>query len=100
MIEQAPCTGPDDAIGRNAVSELEAPHRLGDLLVECRSRGRRSVRILRRHVEPLSEQRHLLNQGMLDLLDRALDKAADELPEDDFDGVLAQVMGYRQRLVL
>jgi hypothetical protein len=49
---------------------------------------------------PETEQRHLLNQGMLDLLDRALDKAADELPEDDFDEVLGQVMGYRQRLVL
>jgi hypothetical protein len=49
---------------------------------------------------PPSEQRRLLNQGMLDLIDRALDKAADELPDPAFDAVLERVMGYRQRLGL
>ena len=58
-----------------------------DLLVNLRRR-------------PATEQRRLLNQGMIDLLDRALDKAADELPDESFDEVLEQVMGYRQRLGL
>jgi hypothetical protein len=49
---------------------------------------------------PAPEQRRLLNQGMIDLLDRALDKAADELPETMFDDILDRVMGYRQRLGL
>ncbi len=49
---------------------------------------------------PPTEQRRLLNQGLLDLLDRALDRAADELPDEVFDHVLEQVMGYRQRLGL
>lgn len=49
---------------------------------------------------PAAEQRLLLNQGMVDLLDRALDRAADELEEDAFDDILGRVMGYRQRLGL
>lgn len=49
---------------------------------------------------PGSEQRRMLNQGLLDLLDRALDKAADELEEGRFDDVLSKVMGYRQRMGL
>lgn len=59
----------------------------GDLLLNLRRR-------------PATEQRRLLNQGMIDLLDRALDKAADELPEQVFDEILERVMGYRQRLGL
>ena len=49
---------------------------------------------------PETEQRHLLNQGLLDLIDRALDVAADNLEEDTFDDLLGQVMGYRQKLRL
>lgn len=49
---------------------------------------------------PDTEQRRLLNRGLIDLLERALDKAADALEEDAFDAVLAEVMGYRQRLGL
>lgn len=47
---------------------------------------------------PPAEQRRLLNDCLLDLLDRALDKAADELPEDALDALLQKVMGYRQRI--
>ncbi len=47
-----------------------------------------------------SEQRHLLNQGLLDLLDQALDRVADELDGDAFDELLERVIGYRQRLGL
>lgn len=49
---------------------------------------------------PATEQRHLLNKGLLDLLDRALDRSAEELPDEAFDAVLEQVVGYRQRLGL
>lgn len=59
----------------------------GDLLVNLRRR-------------PGAEQRRMLNQGLLDLLDRALDKAADELEESRFDDALSKVMGYRQRMGL
>lgn len=47
-----------------------------------------------------SEQRHLLNQGLLDLLDRTLDRTAEDLPEEAFDELLEEVIGYRQRLGL
>jgi hypothetical protein len=49
---------------------------------------------------PGGEQRRLLNDCLLDLLDRALDKAADELPDDAFERLLQKVMGYRTRLGL
>lgn len=47
---------------------------------------------------PPTEHRQLLNQTLLDLLERTLSYAADELPEDTFDTVLEAVAGYRQRL--
>lgn len=49
---------------------------------------------------PSTEQRRLLNQGLLDLLDRALDKAANEISEKRFDTLLEALMGYRQRMGL
>jgi len=51
-------------------------------------------------MRPEPEQRRLLNQGMLDLLDRALSRAADDLPDEAIDSVLERVVGYRQRLGL
>ena len=56
------------------------------------------LRNVRQRPEP--EQRRLLNQGMLDLLDRALSRAADDLPDEAIDSVLERVVGYRQRLGL
>ncbi|MEN0066439.1 MAG: hypothetical protein AAGA48_30160, partial [Myxococcota bacterium] len=47
---------------------------------------------------PAGEHRQLLNGGLVDLIDRALSSAADELPEEHLDEVLTQVAGYRQRL--
>ncbi|MEM6930723.1 MAG: hypothetical protein AAF602_27565 [Myxococcota bacterium] len=47
---------------------------------------------------PAAEHRQLLNGGLVDLIDRALSSAADELPEEHLDEVLTQVAGYRQRL--
>jgi len=49
---------------------------------------------------PPAEQRHLLNKGLEDLLDRTLDRLADALPEPYFDSILTNVAGYRQRLGL
>lgn len=49
---------------------------------------------------PSSEHRHLINQTLVDIVERALSSAADELPDEAFDGVLERVAGYRQRLGL
>jgi hypothetical protein len=49
---------------------------------------------------PATEHRQLLNNSLFDLIERSLSAAADELPDDAFDGVLASVGGYRQRLGL
>lgn len=47
-----------------------------------------------------AEQRRLLNDCLLDLLERAVDKAGDELDEDAYGQVLERIMGYRQRMGL
>jgi hypothetical protein len=47
---------------------------------------------------PAAEHRPLLNQSLVDLIDRALSSAADELPDETFDEVLEGIAGYRQRL--
>jgi len=47
---------------------------------------------------PASEHRRLLHQGVLNLIERALSTAADELPDESIDQVLESVAGYRQRL--
>lgn len=49
---------------------------------------------------PSTEHRQLINQALVDIIERALSSAADELPDDQFDRVLESVAGYRQRLGL
>jgi hypothetical protein len=49
---------------------------------------------------PPTEHRRLLNDALVDLIDRALSSAADELPEEQLDDVLSAIAGYRQRLGL
>jgi len=49
---------------------------------------------------PPMEQRRLINDGLLDLMDRALSRAADALPEDALDQLLTQTAGYRKRMGL
>ena len=50
---------------------------------------------------PPSEHRHLLNKGLVNLIDRALQlEAIDDLPEEEIDAVLERVLKYRQRLGL
>lgn len=71
-----------------------------DIQVTARGLLPESALLLNLRRRPDPEQRRLLNQGMLDLLDRALDRIADELDDEVIDDILAKVMGYRQRLGL
>ncbi len=52
------------------------------------------------YARPVEEHRRLINDGLLDLMERALSKAADELPDELFDAVYENVAGYKQRLGL
>lgn len=47
-----------------------------------------------------AEQRRLLHDCLIDLLDRAVDKTGDELHDESYDRVLERVVGYRQRMGL
>ena len=47
---------------------------------------------------PESERKRLLSRGLMHITDRALSIAADELDDDAIDGVLEQVVGYRDHL--
>lgn len=49
---------------------------------------------------PQSEHRQLLNSALKDIMDRALNIAADELPDEEFDQLYESVAGYNQRLGL
>ena len=49
---------------------------------------------------PTSEHRRLLNDGLVDLIERALSTAADDLPDETIDQVLEKVAGYRHRMGL
>lgn len=49
---------------------------------------------------PPTEHRRLLNQGLLNLIERALSLCMEELPDEAIDEVLENVAGYRQRLGL
>jgi len=49
---------------------------------------------------PPAEHRSLLNEGLLDLMERALARCTDELPDPVADRVLVQVAGYRKRIGL
>lgn len=50
------------------------------------------------HQRPSSEHRALMTDGLVDLVERALSIAADELSDDGVDSMLEQVAGYRQRI--
>ena len=52
---------------------------------------------LRRRPEP--EHLRLVNQGLLDLVERVLSTASDELPEDRVETVLESVTGYQKRIL-
>lgn len=50
--------------------------------------------------KPPTEHRRMVNQGLLDLIDRALSYAMEELPDEAIDEVLETTVGYRQRMGL
>ncbi|MEQ1569649.1 MAG: hypothetical protein ABMA64_28700, partial [Myxococcota bacterium] len=52
------------------------------------------------HQRPVTEHRQLLNNTLVDLIERAMSAAADELPDDAVDRALEATTGYRQRLGL
>ncbi|MEQ1505197.1 MAG: hypothetical protein ABMB14_23390 [Myxococcota bacterium] len=52
------------------------------------------------HHRPSTEHRQLLNGTLVDVIERALSAAADELPDEAVDEVLEATAGYRQRLGL
>lgn len=54
------------------------------------------LRNLRRR--PESEHRRLLNQGLMDLIQRALSSAVEELEDEAVDGLLQEIAGYQQQL--
>lgn len=49
---------------------------------------------------PMTEHRRLLNEGLADLIERAMSIAADELDGDAVDAMLERVAGYRHRMGL
>lgn len=64
--------------------------------------GAIGVRDLSRNVRrrPAGEQRAMLRDALIDLIDRALSRAAEELPGESFESLLGQTSGWRQRLGL
>lgn len=49
---------------------------------------------------PPAEHRRLLNDSLVDIIERALSNAADELPDEEVDQLLEGIAGFRQRLGL
>ncbi len=80
------------------------PPRFQPLLQKVRLRAdgsipaRDVVRNLR--ARPATEHRLLIKDGLMDLIERALSLAAEDLPDETIDALLAEVAGYNQRLGL
>ena len=47
---------------------------------------------------PEAEQRQLLHNSLIDIIERALSSAADEMPDEALDRLLQTVAGYRNRM--
>ncbi len=61
----------------------------------------RHVLLRNLHDRPETEHRQLLNQGLVDLIERALSIAMDEISDDEaIDTLLERTAGYRQRIGL
>jgi len=52
------------------------------------------------YARPPTEHRQLIHNAMLDIIERVLSSAADELPDEQFDNVFENVAGYRGRMGL
>lgn len=79
--------GPDQALFANLTAEPDGSLPETSLLRNLRQR-------------PPTEHRRMLNQGLLNLIERTLSMAVEELPDEAIDAVLENVAGYRQRLGL
>jgi hypothetical protein len=68
--------------------------------VQVNDQNRMSAKHILRNLyqRPLSEHRKLLNDGLIDLIERALSMGADELSDEAVDAMLEHVAGYRQRI--
>ncbi len=80
------------------------PTRFTDLWqgVQVTDEGELGTRLVLRNLwsRPPTEHRRVLNEVLVNLIERALSVAADELPDDQFDGMYEEIAGYRQRLGL
>lgn len=93
--------------GRAAIQLLieGCPSKFSPLFHDARVRNDGSLPIdhLMRNlqVRPATEHRQLLNQGLMDLIDRGMSLALDEIEDDDaIDAILDATGGFRQRLGL
>lgn len=70
--------------------------------IHVRPDGHLDASVIAKNVRqrPPAEHRRLLNEGLLDLMERALTRCTDELPDPVADRVLVQVAGYRNRIGL
>lgn len=73
---------------------------LQDVQVDAEGRIPEAAVLANLQERPPSEHRQLINETLVDIIERALSSAADELPDETFDLVLEKVAGYRQRLGL
>lgn len=73
---------------------------LQDVQVDAEGRIPEAAVLANLQDRPPSEHRQLINETLVDIIERALSSAADELPDETFDHVLEKVAGYRQRLGL
>jgi len=93
--------------GRETVQLLldGSPHRYAPLLMDVQlttdDRLPESRLMRNLHARPVTEHRQLLNQGLVDLIERALSLAMDEITDDEaIDALLENTAGYRQRIGL
>jgi hypothetical protein len=81
-----------------------APNNFKPLFVGCTMQddGTLPVELILQNLleRPPSEHRRLLNEGLLNLIERYLSMAVDQLPDEAIDQVLEDVAGYRQRFGL
>lgn len=92
--------------GRSAVQLLidgsPKPYKpLYDRVIATERGGLPKAQVLRNlYSRPSSEHRRLLREGLINIVDRSMSIAADELPDEGIDNVLESTAGFRQRIGL
>ena len=68
--------------------------------IELQADGRLPVEPVLKNLRkrPVAEHRPLLQRASIDIIERALSLASEDLDEDQMDEVLEKVVGYQQRL--